>query len=91
MGCSGTPRTNTDEHFLMSRYGPQLEAWLHTTLLSRGRRRRSVNLPAGHVGFRTSRPNTLITDPQSLIVWCKMHLPEAYTVRVRTMAKVLFA
>ena len=76
-------RTKREEQFLMSRSGSQMEVWLRTMLLARGRRRRSINLPAGQMGFRAIRPKTVITEPQMLINWCKTNLPAAYTVRVR--------
>jgi hypothetical protein len=76
-------RTKHEEHFLMSRYGPQLEAWTRKAISTKGNQRRSIRLPAGNVGFRVRPPKPLIADPPTLINWCKTNLPEAYTVRVR--------
>lgn len=73
-------RSRRDEERLLYLYGGQLEAWAKLEIERRGRRTRSLNLPAGRVGFRKRRPKITIEDPAAVLVWAKAACPEAVVI-----------
>jgi hypothetical protein len=73
-------RAQHEEDFLLFRYGPQLLEYARSRITGAGGRRKSVNLPAGVVGFR-SEPSELVVDDERLVIqWAKTYLPDAVTV-----------
>ena len=78
-------RAQGEERFLMHRYGQQLEDWVRRQLDDEGGRRKSVNLPAGTVGFRTEPQRLEVTEEETLIRWCRANLPSAIVVSERVM------
>jgi hypothetical protein len=77
-------RAHREETFLLQRFGGQLEQWLREELASRHRRGRSINLPAGRVGLRTTASRPAIADKTQLLAWCRVNLCTA----VRLTAKL---
>jgi hypothetical protein len=75
-------RAGREEAWLLRRFEPELVAWTRAELQRQGGRRRSVNLPGGTVGFRLQPPKVEIIDEQTLIGWCRSHMPIALKVTV---------
>lgn len=75
-------RSENDEHFLMHRYGAQLEAWAREQLGAGGNRRRSIALPGGTVGFRSIAMRLSIVDETLLMGWCAVNLPNTVVAEV---------
>jgi hypothetical protein len=73
-------RAQREEEFLLRRFGAELEEWVRQQIAHQHDGRRSVNLPAGSVGFRTEPNRLAITDEQRLLVWCRTNLPSAIRV-----------
>jgi phage host-nuclease inhibitor protein Gam len=83
-------RAQSEEKFLVHRFGHQLEDWVRRKLESEnGRRRKSVNLPAGTVGFRTEPPRLDVTDEEALLRWCRQHLPAAVATAEHVLKQVV--
>lgn len=77
-----TRRAKREDQFFWHHYGAQLESWATAEVRKLKRGRKSVNLPAGTVGFRSERPKLVITDEKLLIDWCRRNLPEALNLIV---------
>lgn len=69
-------RAQRDEEFLMFRFGQQLIEHARRKIIEQGGRRKSVNLPAGVVGFRREAPKLLVDDEAAVIAWAKLNNPE---------------
>ncbi len=69
-------RAARTEQFFLWRYGPQLVRWLESRIAEDGGRRKSVNLPAGTVGFRSEPAKVVIDDEGAVVAWCKEHKPD---------------
>lgn len=78
-------RAERDEQFLLARFGRDLEEWCRDRLADTGGRSRSVNLPAGRIGFRKSRMALEVQDSAALLGWCRLHLPGAIMVTERVV------
>lgn len=81
-------RAEREEEFFLHHYGHQLEAWARDQIDTK--RRKSLKLPAGTVGYRTVPPKLDVTDERKLIGWCRKSLPEALRVEthvVRSLVK----
>ncbi len=76
-------RSEREEAFLMRRFGRELEDWCRHQLAAHGHRQRSLNLPAGRIGFRRTRMAVEIADPATALIWCRRHLPNAIVVTER--------
>lgn len=81
-----TRRAEAQERFFMERYGGQLEAWCRQRLEAEGHRRRSTSLPAGTIGFRSTKAGLDVTDEPKLLAWCRRWLPSAVR-RTETVLK----
>ena len=69
-----------EERWLMERFGCQLEEWVRQHLKRSGGARgrtRSVQQPAGTVGFRSESPRLVVVDDAKVLAWCRAHLPDA--------------
>lgn len=77
-------RAQRKEQFFLLHYGQQLEAWARKELAQQTGRR-SVNLPAGRVGFRIHPPHLTVKDEPALLRWCKANLPAAVAVVERIL------
>jgi hypothetical protein len=70
-------RAEKEEAHLMRLFGNQLEQWVAHELLLLGRKRRSLDLPAGRVGFRTTPMSLSVMEEPSVIAWAKLNCPAA--------------
>lgn len=77
-------RAEREEQFFLARFGAELEAWARDRL-STERKRKSISLPAGTVGFRAEPPRLSVIDEPQLVAWCRIHLAAA----IRTETTVL--
>jgi hypothetical protein len=77
-------RAQRQEQFFVMRYGQQLEDWARQQIAQQHDRRRSVNLPAGHIGFRVEPTGLSVVDEQRLLAWTRQHVPSA----IRTMETI---
>lgn len=57
----------------------KLEPYVADSL--RGEKRRSVRLPSGTVGFRSSPEHVEVLEEEKALAWCKANLPAAVKVR----------
>lgn len=75
-------RARRREEYLLQRYGHELEAWLRRRLEDERGRRRSINLPAGSVGFRAASAKLHVTNTTALLTWVKANLIDALQVQI---------
>ena len=68
-----------DEEWLMRRFGPELRAWAAVQIAAFKGRRKSINLPAGTVGFRHSAARLIVDHDSDVIAWAKTNCPDAIT------------
>ena len=77
-----------EEQFFLQHYGHQLEDWARARI-SKDRRRKSIKLPAGTVGFRIEPTKVELKDDEKVIAWCRRSLPHALAVRTLIIRAVL--
>lgn len=82
-------RADNEERFFLGHYGQQLEMWVRHQLAGLNGRRKSINLPAGCVGYRTEPPRLLVKDEQGLLAWCASNLPAAVVVERHVLKSVV--
>jgi hypothetical protein len=70
-------RADKEESHLLRLLGSQLERWVTDELLRSRQKRRSLDLPAGRVGFRTAPMSLSVLDETSVIAWAKLNCPAA--------------
>lgn len=75
-------RAERIEQTLMHLYGQQLERWCRGALAHGGNRRRSIDLPAGRIGFRKGRPRLVVSDESAVVTWCESNMVDALVVTV---------
>jgi phage host-nuclease inhibitor protein Gam len=75
-----TRRSERREQFLMLRFGAELAEWTKQQLQKQFGKRRSIHLPSGTLGFRTTPPKLVVADESRLITWCRRHLPSAIKI-----------
>jgi phage host-nuclease inhibitor protein Gam len=80
-----TARAAREEKVLMFLFGRQLERWARDRIARLKGKKKSINLPAGTVGFRASTPRLVIDNEHAVIEWARQHAPSA----VHTVEKVL--
>lgn len=74
-------RAAAEEQHLLFLYGAQLRTWVTAELERLGnRKRKSLALPAGLVGYRHQGPHLAIDDETALLAWCRANLPGAVKV-----------
>ena len=76
-------RAEQDEERLMYLFGSQLHAWVASEVARFGGRRKSLNLPAGRVGFKKLGMKLVIEDIQAVLQWAKTACPAAVIVKER--------
>jgi hypothetical protein len=76
-------RAASEEEFFLRMYGRQLEDWARSQIKSR--RRKSLRLPAGTIGFRIAPISLQVRDEQKLIAWCRSALPEALKIQTHVL------
>ena len=62
-------------------FGRQLQDWATQELASEHGRRRSINLPAGIIGFRQTATQLRIDNQNAVMAWAREMLPEAIIVK----------
>jgi hypothetical protein len=82
-------RAKRDEQRLLYLFGRQLEAWVSEELASSGGKRKSIQLPAGVVGFRRFGPKLVIDDHAAVVDWARQHLPEAIITKEHLSKSVI--
>lgn len=73
-------RAQREEMTLLFLFGRQIEAWAKTEIEQFNGRRKSLNLPAGIIGFRTITPSLQVDDEQVVLIWAKENYPTAVVV-----------
>jgi hypothetical protein len=73
-------RARQEEEFFLHRFGQQLLDFARQKIATQGGRRKSVNLPAGVIGFRHEGPKLMIDDEAAVIVWAKEHNPQVIKI-----------
>lgn len=79
-------RANREEQTLLYLFGRQIEQWTKGELAQLNGRRKSIHLPAGCIGFRTSPTRLVVDDEKQVISWAKENLPVA-VVSVEKLSK----
>jgi hypothetical protein len=75
-------RARRQEERLMNRFGSELQAWFDMESTKRVGKAKSIQLPAGRIGYRKVAAALSIDDPILLAQWCEHHLPSAVRVTV---------
>lgn len=70
-----TARAEKEASFFENRFGPELAAWAKQELATE-KRRKSVNLPAGQVGFRKEPAKLNVADEKLVLAWAKARAPQ---------------
>lgn len=82
-------RAAREEHTLLFLFGRQIENWTKEEIAKMKGKRKSLNLPAGCVGFR-AQPTRVVVDDESLVLnWAKKSLPSAVVVVEKLSKSVL--
>lgn len=82
-------RAAREEETLLFLFGRQLEAWTEQQIEQLGGKRKSVPLPAGTVGFRSTQSKIVIDDEGLVLSWAKANCTQAVTV-VERLSKSVF-
>jgi hypothetical protein len=80
-----TRRSERREQFLMLRFGAELAEWTKRQLAGKFGKRRSIHLPSGKLGYRTTPAKLVVADEPRLIAWCRRNLPSAVKVVERVL------
>ena len=62
-------RAEREEEFLLFRFGEQLKSWARQKLEADNTNRKSINLPAGTIGFRIRPARIDIVDEEKVLSW----------------------
>ena len=81
-------RAAREEQTLLYLFGRQIETWTKVEVTKLNGRRKSLNLPAGCVGFRALPSKIVIDNDAEAIKWAKEHCPQAVVV-VEKLAKII--
>jgi phage host-nuclease inhibitor protein Gam len=73
-------RAEREEKTLLYLFGRQIEDWARVEIEKLKGKRKSLNLPAGVVGFRQIKPCLQVDDEAAVIRWASENLPAAVTV-----------
>ena len=82
-------RAEREERTLMYLFGRQLEKWAGDEIQKLNGKRKSLALPGGTVGFRTSNTCLQIDDERAVLSWAKENCPTAVTVMEKLSRSVL--
>jgi len=82
-------RAEREETTLMFLFGRQIEMWAKSEIEKLKGKRKSINLPAGAVGFRSVGPRLVVDDEGLVLKWAKHHLPSAVVVTERLSKSVI--
>jgi hypothetical protein len=76
-------RAEREEEFFLFRFEGQLRAWAVSEIVKLKGRRKTINLPAGSLAFRTDGPKLVIDDDEKVIEWARGNCPEAVQISER--------
>jgi hypothetical protein len=79
-------RAKHEEEFFLYRFGSELQEYAKKKIVAFGGRRKSINLPAGTLGFRTDSLKLIIDDEPAVIAWALKYFPKAVT-RIERLSK----
>ena len=82
-------RASREENTLLFLFGRQIETWVKDEIEKLNGRRKSIHLPAGSVGFRTTPTRLVVDDEASVIQWAKQNLPSAIVVVEKLSRSIL--
>ena len=82
-------RAEREETTLMFLYGRQISDWTRDEVAKLNGRRKSLCLPAGTIGFRSTSTRILVEDEASVLTWAKENLPAAVIVAERLSRTVI--
>ncbi|HEX3358713.1 MAG TPA: host-nuclease inhibitor Gam family protein, partial [Tepidisphaeraceae bacterium] len=69
-------RAEREEQTLLFLFGRQIETWAKSEI-AKLHNRKSVQLPAGVIGFRSVGPSLQVDDEQIVLAWATVHCPSA--------------
>lgn len=72
--CAAAERA---EEFFLARFRGQLLAWATSQLARIGGKKRSLDLPAGRLGFRKFPSRLVVDDEKTVLAWAEKECPEA--------------
>lgn len=81
-------RAAREEQTLLFLFGRQIEAWAKSEI-AKLRKRKTLSLPAGAVGFRSVGPRLVIDDEAVVLSWAKANLPDAVVVTEKLSKAVI--
>jgi len=84
-------RAQREEQTLLFLFGRQAEQWARVEIEKLSGRRKSMNLPAGTIGFRTMNPSLHVDDERVVLGWAKEYCPAAVLVVEKLSRSVLKA
>lgn len=84
-------RAEREETTLLFLFGRQVEAWAKTEIAKLKGKRKSINLPAGCIGFRTVTSRLIVDDEARVLAWAKHHLPDAVVITEKLAKSVINA
>ncbi|MFA9478032.1 host-nuclease inhibitor Gam family protein [Phycisphaerales bacterium AB-hyl4] len=82
-------RAEHQEAFFWNRFGMQLRRWTQRQIAERGGKRKSLDLPAGRVGFRAGKEKLVVCDETAAIAWADTHCPQAIQAKPRLLISEL--
>ena len=82
-------RAAREEQTLIFLFGRQIEAWTKGEIAKLNGRRKSLNLPAVSVGFRSLSTRIVVDDESRVLAWARRCLPAAVVVVEKLSKSVL--
>ena len=76
-------RAEWEEERFLYLFGGQLRAWAEGEIARAKTRRKSVALPGGIIGFRTSKSSVVIDDEEVVLAWARENCPSAILISER--------
>ena len=70
-------RAQREEERILYLYGGQLQDWVTSEIAKAKGKRRSLNLPAGRVGYRKVPSRFVIEDACAVMAWARAGCPDA--------------
>ena len=80
-------RARRTEEFFLVHYQQQLIDFARQQLREENGRRKSVNLPAGRIGFRAEPAKLIVDDEATVIAWAKQNKP-ALVQTIERLSKI---
>lgn len=76
-------RAEREEEWFRRRFAGELVEWTRGEVAKLNGRRKSINLPAGVLGFRKLSPKLVVDDEAAVLAWARDHFPKAIVTVVR--------